>query len=55
MGLSDTVLEITCHGLFVVHSMKSKIATVLPTKSDSNVILCLQLLSKILTCTPHLS
>ena len=29
--------------------------TVLPTKSDSDVILCLQLLSKTLTCTLHLS
>ena len=30
-------------------------ATVVPTKSDSDVILCLQLLSKIQTCTLHLS
>ena len=29
--------------------------TVVPTKSDRDVILCLQLLSKILTCTIHLS
>ena len=29
--------------------------TVLPAKSDSDVIFCLQLLSKILTCTLHLS
>ena len=29
--------------------------TVVPTKSDRDVILCLQLLSKILTCTLHLS
>ena len=29
--------------------------TVVPTKSDSDVILCLQLLSKTLTCTLHLS
>ena len=29
-------------------------ATVVPTKSDSDVILCLQLLSKTLTCTLHL-
>ena len=28
--------------------------TVVPTKSDSVVIFCLQLLSKTLTCTPHL-
>ena len=30
------------------------IATVVPTKSYSGVIFCLQLLSKTLTCTPHL-
>ena len=29
--------------------------TVVPTKSDIGVILCLQLLSKTLTCTLHLS
>ena len=28
--------------------------TVVPTKSDSDILLCLQLLSKILTCTLHL-
>ena len=27
--------------------------TVVPTKSDSDVIFCLQLLSKSLTCTVH--
>ena len=29
--------------------------TAVPTKSDSDVIFCLQLLSKTLTCTLHLS
>ena len=29
--------------------------TVVPTKNDSDVILCLQLLSKALTCDHHLS
>ena len=29
--------------------------TVVPTKSDSDVVFCLQLLSKTLTCTHHLS
>ena len=29
--------------------------TVVPTKSDSDVIFCLQLLSKTLTCTLYLS
>ena len=28
--------------------------TVMPTKSDSDIIFCLQLLSQILTCTSHL-
>ena len=28
--------------------------TVVPTKSDSDVVFCLQLLSKTSTCTPHL-
>ena len=32
-----------------------KITTVVPTKSDSDVLFCLQLLSKTLTCTHHLS
>ena len=30
-------------------------ATVMPTRSDSDVILCLQLLGKTLKCTLHLS
>ena len=29
--------------------------TIVPTKSDSDVLFCLQLLSKTLTCTLHLS
>ena len=29
--------------------------TIVPTKNDSDVVLCLQLLSKTLTCTLHLS
>ena len=29
-------------------------ASVMPTKSDSDIIFCLQLLSKTLTCTLHL-
>ena len=31
-----------------------RVGTVVPTKSDSDVIFCLQLLSKTLTCTLHL-
>ena len=34
---------------------KKQQVTVVPTKSDSDVILCLQLLSKKLTCILHLS
>ena len=35
--------------------LEMSISTVVPTKSDYDVILCLQLLSKPLTCTLHLS
>ena len=33
----------------------TNVSTVVPTKSDSDTILCLQLLSKTLTCRLHLS
>ena len=36
-------------------TLKSKQDTVMPTKSVSDVIFCLQLFSKTLTCTLHLS
>ena len=43
----------------IVHNyviiLVNKQITVVPTKSDSDVIFCLQLLSKTLTCTLHLS
>ena len=35
--------------------IKRNSPTVVPTKYDSAVIFCLQLLSKTLTCIPHLS
>ena len=38
-----------------IMTTSSMINTVVPTKSDSDVILCLQLLSKTLTCTLYLS
>ena len=38
-----------------MYSYSVRLDTVLPTKSDSDVILCLRLLSKTLTCTLHLS
>ena len=34
---------------------KKKLLTVLPVKSDSDVVFCLQLLCKTLFCTLHLS
>ena len=37
------------------HTENFNIYTVVPTKSDSVVILCLQLLSKTTTCKLHLS
>ena len=37
----------------LLHTGRS--GTVVPTKSDSDVIFCLQLISKTLTCTLHLS
>ena len=49
------------HGPVQLNAMPSqwlilpKLTTVVPTKSDNNVILCLQLLSKTLTCTLHFS
>ena len=48
--------------LFVLHlpyfflsSENSYFSTAVPTKSDSDIIFCLQLLSKTLPCTLHLS
>ena len=41
--------------LLVTIKIMSTDTTVLPAKSDSDVVFCLQLLSKTLTCTLHLS
>ena len=41
--------------LFVLCIMTRSATTALPAKSDSDVMFCLQLLSKTLTCTHHLS
>ena len=41
--------------VYVMFTPATYLATVVPTKSDSDVKLCLQLLSKTLTCTLHLS
>ena len=38
-----------------LHLSINEIVTVVPILSDSDVIICLQLLSKALTCTLHLS
>ena len=46
----------TAKYLFMVNIQKFGIpVTVLPAKSDSDVMFCLQLFSKTLTCTLHLS
>ena len=39
--------------LFFVQEIS--VTTVVPTKSDNDIIFCLQLFSKTLTCTPHSS
>ena len=39
----------------IIRIKQPLICTVQPTKSDSDVIFCLQLLSKALTCTFHLT
>ena len=49
-----------CHPFFLADRIYKKILlpdipTVMPTKSDSDVVFCLQLLSKTSTCTLHLS
>ena len=36
-------------------TLANSVITVVPTKSDSDVIFCLQLLGKTLACTLHLS
>ena len=43
-----------CKGINNTREIKD-ICTVVPTKSDSGVMFCLQLLSKTLTCTLHLN
>ena len=35
--------------------VQMRLSTIVPTKSDSDVVFCLQLLSKTLTCTHHFS
>ena len=45
-----------CQILFFINdNIINKQRTVVQTKSDSDAILCLQLLSKTFTCTPHLN
>ena len=48
-------LKLFCSNVLIWRITTTITGTVLPTKSDSNVILCLHLLSKTLTCTLHLS
>ena len=49
--------EISCDGplMNLIGKLCNHRPTVVPGKSDSDVILCLHLLSKTLTCTLHLS
>ena len=57
-GISVSFLRETTIGVSYFYgnvSKKSESLTAVPTKSDSDVLLCLQLLSKTLTCTLHLS
>ena len=49
------VFSIACSIALLKFLKKVKVCTVMPTKSDSDAILCLQSLSKTLTCTLHLS
>ena len=44
-----------CDSSYKAMETTQSLHTVVPTKSDSDVILILQLLSKILTCALHLS
>ena len=49
-----------CHPFFPANKIQNKILLsnipiVVPNKSDSDVVFCLQLLSKTLTCKLHLS
>ena len=46
-------MELRCECCVYVHYPSD--TTVVPAKSDSDVIFCLQLLSKTLACTLHLS
>ena len=51
-----TEWEYICDMLnFQIYFGVSADATIVPAKSDSDVVFCLQLLSKTLTCTLHLS
>ena len=45
----------TSCGVHAPLDTRDDLCTVVPTKSDSDVIFCLQLLRKTFTCTLHLS
>ena len=47
--------KITQHAKSLSCVYMFQVRTVLPAKSDSDVVFCLQLLSKTLTCTLHFS
>ena len=56
-GLKTVILKFQIGLLFIVRSLCNLVCfgTVTLTKSDSDEMFCLQLLSKTLTCTIHLS
>ena len=55
-AVSPEPLLLECiHKVWNKDEEMTKLCTVVPTKSDSDIIFCLQLLSKILTCIVHLS
>ena len=49
------IVRLNLHTFILLVSFHHVLATVLPAKSDSDLIFCLQLLDKKLTCTLHLS
>ena len=50
-----TLIACAQMSLMSAHADEFSEATVMPAKSDSDVVFCLQLLSKTLTCTLHLN
>ena len=53
--LMNKTIIITLCSLFMFTLLKTRLSTVVPNKRDSDVILCLQLISKTLACTLYIS